>query len=573
MTAAIDPITLGVVWGALQSITIEIGTAVQRTAYSDQAREGQDFSVAIFDAQGRMSAQGPYSPGHMGAMNFVVRNVLDAFPPDTLHPGDVMLLNDPALGSGHLPDFFMTMPVFTEDRLIGFAVNIVHHTDIGGSRPGSQAVEGIFDYHQEGLLIPPLKLVEGGREVDGVLRIIEHNSRAPDKVMGDLRAQLHSLEVGEQRLGELYRRHGGDTVDACIEEILDQTERRVREPIGEIPDGSYEFTDALDDSGPGTEPPRLHVTVTVHGDSLTVDFDGTSPQTESGLNAYFNYTCSYTYAAIKCLTDPFGRMNAGALRPVEITAPDGCILNPRRPAGGGPRAIMCARIFEVIIGALAQAVPDRVAAASANLANPTWGGWNPRNQRRFVTYELVLGGTGARATRDGCEGMSWPFNAANIPVEAMELSQPLIVERFELMIDTGGAGRFRGGSGIRRDLRILGEDVKFSNLCERQRFAPYGLFGGAPGATGRTVINPDTDDPVEVPSKASLDLTYGDVVSFQLAGGGGYGPPSERDPEHVRRDVRLGYVSRPAAREHYGVVLGDDGTVDEDATRAARAAD
>ena len=567
---SVDPITLGVVWGALQSIAVEVGTTIHRTAYSAQAREGQDFSVAIFDKTGRMTAQGPYSPGHMGAMNFAVLNMLDAFPAETLSPGDVMLLNDPALGSGHLPDFFVTQPAFHGDDLVGFIVNIVHHTDVGGSRPGSQAVEGVFDYHQEGLFIPPTKIVEGGTPNEGVLELIAANSRTPENIRGDLAAQRNALRVGEVRLQELIDRHGLDTYEECIETILDQTEATMRAAISEIPDGTYTFTDHLDDYGPGTEPLTIHVAVTVDGDTLRVDFDGTSPQTESGLNAYLNYTKSYSYAAIKCLTDPYGPMNRGALRPIEITAPEGCFLNPHRPAGGGPRAIICYRVFEVILGALAQAVPERVAAASSHFSNPTWGGFDPARGRRFVAYELILGGTGARATQDGCEAMASAFNASNIPVEAQEAVQPIVVEHFGLIPDSGGPGRFRGGCGVRRDMRILGEKVKFTNLSERQKFAPFGLFGGKPGALGETVINPGEPSERKVEGKASLDLEYGDVVSFRLCGGGGYGDPTTRNPEAVARDVRLGLVSPEAAREHYGVVIADDGTVDEEATRALR---
>ena len=567
---SVDPITLGVVWGALQSIAVEVGTTIHRTAYSAQAREGQDFSVAIFDKTGRMTAQGPYSPGHMGAMNFAVLNMLDAFPAETLSPGDVMLLNDPALGSGHLPDFFVTQPAFSGDDLVGFIVNIVHHTDVGGSRPGSQAVEGVFDYHQEGLFIPPTKIVEGGTPNEGVLELIAANSRTPENIRGDLAAQRNALRVGELRLQELIDRHGLDTYEECIETILDQTEATMRAAISEIPDGTYEFTDHLDDYGPGTEPLTIHVAITVDGDTLRVDFDGTSPQTESGLNAYLNYTKSYSYAAIKCLTDPYGPMNRGALRPIEITAPEGCFLNPHRPAGGGPRAIICYRVFEVILGALAEAVPERVAAASSHFSNPTWGGYDPARGRRFVAYELILGGTGARATQDGCEAMASAFNASNIPVEAQEAVQPIVVEHFGLIPDSGGPGRFRGGCGVRRDMRILGEKVKFTNLSERQKFAPFGLFGGKPGALGATVINPGEPSERKVEGKASLDLEYGDVVSFRLCGGGGYGDPTTRDPEAVARDVRLGLVSPEAAREYYQVVVADDGTIDEEATRALR---
>jgi N-methylhydantoinase B len=265
-------------------------------------------------------------------------------------------------------------------------------------------------------------------------------------------------------------------------------------------------------------------------------------------------------------------MNAGALRPVTIAAPEGSFVNPRRPAGGGPRAIVCHRVFEVVIGALAQAIPRDVVAACSHFANPTWGGFDPARGRRFVTYELVFGGTGARAGKDGVEAMSSPFNASNIPAEALELTQPAVVERFEIMPDTGGAGRFRGGCGVRRDVRILGDKIKFNNLSERQRFQPYGLEGGHPGVLGRTVVDPGKPTERVIPGKASVDLAYGDVVSFQLSGAGGYGDPLERDPERVARDVRLGYVGRAGAAERYGVIVADDGSVDTAATTETRSA-
>ncbi len=548
-----DPITLGVIWGALQSICVEIGSTVQRTAYSIQAREGQDFSVAVFDARGRMTAQGPYSPGHMGAMNFAIRNFMEAFPAATLQPGDTLLLNDPQLGSGHFPDFLVTQPCFHEGRLVGFGVNLVHHTDVGGSRPGSQAVEGVFDYHQEGLRIPPVKIVEEGRENRAALDIIAANSRVPRNVLGDLRSQRASLLVGEQRLRQLYGRFGHDVVEECLDVMLDRTEERVRTRIAAMKDGAYEFEDFMDDYGPGTPPLRIHVTVTVAGDRLRIDFEGTDPQTESGLNSYFNYTRSYVMAAVKCLTDPDGPMNAGAFRPVEISAPEGCFLNPRRPAGGGPRAAICSRIFEVILGALAPALPEAVTAANSHFCNATFGAWDPVRRRRFVGYELIHGGLGARAAKDGAEAMSSPYNAANIPVEAVEASTPVIVERFGFIQDSGGAGKHRGGNGIRRDVRILGESIKFTNLSERHRFAPFGLFGGQPGQLGRTVVNPGTDKEREIGGKASVDLEQGDVVSFQLAGAGGYGDPRQRDREAVRRDLRLGFITPEAAREVYGL--------------------
>ncbi len=563
------------VWGALHSIAVEVGTTVHKTAYSEQAREGQDFSVAVFDAQGRMVAQGPYSPGHMGAMSFAVRHALAAHPAETLRPGDAILLNDPLLGSGHLPDFFVTQPAFHEGALVGFVVNILHHTDVGGQRPGSQGVEGIFDYFQEGLRIPPTKVWEGYREHSGIVGIVAANTRTPEKVLGDLRAQRSALRVGEQRLTELAARYGRATLAAAMDEIVARTEASMRAAICQVPDGVYRFEDFLDDWGPGTAPLRVAVAVTVDGDAMTIDYDGSSPQTASGMNSYINYTRSYSYAAVKCLTDPTGPMNEGALRPVTVRAPEGSFLNPRPPAGGGPRAIICYRVFEAVIGALAPALPERVVAASSHFANPTFGGRDRARGRPFVAYELVLSGTGARATKDGCEAMASAFNASNIPVEAQEATQPIVVERFELMRDSAGPGTWRGGSGIRRDLRFLADDGKLTNLSERQRFAPYGLFGGRPGRLARTVINPDGPAPGVVHGKESRGFAYGDVISFQQSGAGGYGDPLARDPARVLEDVLDEYVSPAAAREDYGVVITGEGMaarVDEAATAALRRA-
>jgi N-methylhydantoinase B len=357
-----------------------------------------------------------------------------------------------------------------------------------------------------------------------------------------------------------------------MDEIIARTEANMRAAIRAVPDGTYSFEDFLDDYGPGTPPLRVFVTVTVGGDEMLIDYDGSSAQTPSGMNSYINYTRSYSYAAVKCLTDPYGPMNEGALRPITVKAPEGSFLNPRPPAGGGPRAIICYRTFEAVIGALAAALPDRVAAAASHFANPTFGGWDRTRDRRFVAYELVLSGTGARASKDGCEAMAYAFNASNIPVEAQEANQPIVIERFELIPDSGGPGRFRGGCGIRRDMRFLADEGKLTNLSERQRVAPWGLFGGKAGRIGRTVINPGPDEQI-VHGKASREFAYGDVISFQQSGAGGYGDPLERDPRTVLEDVLDGYVSVEAARADYGVVITETGldmAVDESATAAVR---
>lgn len=568
----IDPITLGVVWGALQSVAVEIGSTIYRTAYSDQAREGQDFSVAVFDAQGRMICQGPYSPGHLGAMHHAVPNAINSFPERGLGRGDVVLLNDPALGSGHFPDFFVTQPCYAGDTLVGYVTNILHHTDIGGARPGSQAVEGVTDYHQEGLFIPPIKIVEGGRPVESAITLIAANSRVPGDLRGDLQAQLNSLKVGEQRLAAIVATHGLPVYLAAVEAILDRSEEAVREAIRQIPDGVYRFDDYMDDYGTNTPPIKCSVCITVKDDTLDIDFAGTDPQTPSGLNSYMNYTRSYTYMAVKCLTDPFGVMNAGVLRPITISCPVGTFLNPRPPAGGGPRAVICHRIFELVIGALAQALPDRVQTACSHFSNPTWGGWDPVKNKHFVTYELLYGGTGARATKDGVDGMSSPFNSTNIPVEAIESKQPLIVEQFAYVPDSAGPGRNRGGVATRLDITVLGDDVVINNLSERQKFPSYGLFGGQAGTLGITLVNPGRPGERIVGGKESFPIGYGDTVRFQLSGAGGYGNAFERDPHRVARDVLLGLVSPEQAGTAYGVAVDDAGVLDLDETRRLRSA-
>src|SRR5262249_19998026 len=356
-------------------------------------------------------------------------------------------------------------------------------------------------------------------------------------------------------------------------EIMGRAEARVRGAIRAIRDGAYPFEDFMDDCGPGTEPMRLFVTVAVDGDAVLIDFDGTGPQTESGMNSYINYTRSYCYAAVKCLTDPSGPQNDGAFRPVRIEAPAGSFLNPRPPAGGGPRAVFCYRLFDAVIGALAPALPARVTAARSHFAHRPSGGPAPGPRGPACVTKLALSATAARPDRDGCEAMSMAFNASNIPVESQEANQPVLIDRFELIQDSAGAGRFRGGTGIRRDLRLLLTSGKLTNNTERQRFAPWGLFGGQPGQPGATRLNPGTPSERAVHSKASDTFQHGDVVSFQQPGAGGYGPPWERDPQAVVRDVVEDYVSIEGARRDYGVVVDPATlTVDEAATRAAREA-
>jgi len=570
----VDPITRGVVWAALQSIADESGTALKQTAYSQAVREGRDFSAALFNARGEMVAQGDFSPGHLGAMPSIVRHVMREYPAGSLEPGDAVILNDLYMGSGHLPDFFITAPVFHGGRLVGFVVDCAHQVDVGGAQAGSQAVEGVTEFYQECIRVLPTKLWRGGELNREVMRLITGNVRVPDIVEGDLKAMRNAARVGEMRLLDLFDRYGTDTVLAAWDDILAHSEREMRAAIRELPSGRYAAEDFYDDCGRGTDPLRVFATVIVEGDEITVDFEGSSPQTRSGMNSAFNYTLSYTWHAVKSvLVQQSIPQNAGTMRPIRARAPEGSLFNPRPPAAAGGRAVMQQRIVDVILAALAQPAPDRVIAASSHWANPIFEGMDPRRGKRFVYYDIAVGGMGARPSKDGAEAVCGSFNLENIPVEVNESNYPILVERLELTTDSAGPGRFRGSCGLRKDIRFLGTSGSLSNLTDRHRFDPPGLCDGRPGARGATILNPGTAGAQTLHSKAIHPLVQGDLVSMRVSGSGGYGDPLTRDPEAVARDVFLGYVSAKAAREAYGVAVDPTtGEVDRPETGRLRAA-
>jgi len=570
----VDPITRGVVWAALQSIADESGTALKQTAYSQAVREGRDFSAALFNARGEMVAQGDFSPGHLGAMPSIVRHVMREYPAGSLEPGDAVILNDLYMGSGHLPDFFITAPVFHGGRLVGFVVDCAHQVDVGGAQAGSQAVEGVTEFYQEGIRVLPTKLWRGGELNREVMRLITGNVRVPDIVEGDLKAMRNAARVGEMRLLDLFDRYGTDTVLAAWDDILAHSEREMRAAIRELPSGRYAAEDFYDDCGRGTDPLRVFATVIVEGDEITVDFEGSSPQTRSGMNSAFNYTLSYTWHAVKSvLVQQSIPQNAGTMRPIRARAPEGSLFNPRPPAAAGGRAVMQQRIVDVILAALAQPAPDRVIAASSHWANPIFEGMDPRRGKRFVYYDIAVGGMGARPSKDGAEAVCGSFNLENIPVEVNESNYPILVERLELTTDSAGPGRFRGSCGLRKDIRFLGTSGSLSNLTDRHRFDPPGLCDGRPGARGATILNPGTAGAQTLHSKAIHPLVQGDLVSMRVSGSGGYGDQVTRDPEAVARDVFLGYVSAKAARAAYGVAVDPTtGEVDRPETGRLRAA-
>jgi N-methylhydantoinase B len=553
----VDPITLGVVWGGLRAITQEMGVALKKTAYSLAVREAYDFSVGIFDAEGLLIAQGDFSPGHLGSMPFVVKHVLSEYPAKQMQPGDVVILNDAYVGSGHLPDIFCVAPIFHKKKLVAFAVNCAHHVDVGGAVPGSQAIENVYDLYAEGIKIPATKIYKAGELQEDILKLIVNNVRVPEVVKADLMAQANSDRVGGRRINTLIEAYGERVFRQCMEEIISRSEAAIREEIGKMPDGTYSFTDHFDDYGRDTEPITVHVDVIIDGSDITFDFTGSSPQVPAGLNSVLNYTYAYAFFAIKCMTDPTIPQNEGTTRPVKVVAPEGSFFNPKFPAPVGGRAIINQRIYEVVNGALSQAIPDKVITAGSSWGNPNFGGFNPRTGTNFVSYEIAVGGFGARSNKDGCEAMVSAFNISNLPTEIFETKVPLFMERFEILQDSAGPGKYRGGCGIRRDVRILEDDIHFSNLTDRHHFPGFGLFDGKPGTKGMTVLNPGPNQKA-LHSKGSYMLQSGDVVREVLNGAGGYGDPLERDPAAVQKDVIGEYVSLAKAREEYGVVVNPE---------------
>lgn len=552
MNPRLDPITVSVLWSSLLSIAEEMGSTIRRTAYSEAVREGDDFSTGLFDRRGRLVAQGNYSPGHLGAMPYAVKNVLAFIDAASLRPGDSILLNDSFLGSGHMPDCFMISPAFFNDELVGFAVNVAHHVDVGGAAPGSQKIGGISESFQEGLRILPVKIAKEGKFDEDLLRLILGNVRLPEKVEGDLRAQRNANFVGTKRLTRLYESMGHDVVEQGIEDIIERSADAMRAVLGRIPDGKWSFDDRLDDFGPGTGPIEVAVDVVVKGGSVTVDFSRSGDQVSAGLNSYINYTKAYAGFAVRVLAGVGIPQNEGTLASVEVVAREGSFFNPVFPAPSGGRAAVQIRIFEAVAGALSKAIPRRAMAAFSHWSNPNIGGVDERTGKRFVMYDVVLGGYGATADADGVEALCPVFNCANIPVEVHEVANPVLIRKIALVPDSGGSGEFRGGCGLEKEIELLASSAVCSLLGDRHTYAPYGMEGGRPGALATTTLISAGREQA-LASKDCIPMKRGDVLRIRLSGGGGFGDPGRRAKSAIADDVIDGFVTQTLAAEDYGV--------------------
>ena len=548
----VDPITLTVIWNTMLSIAEELGTTLRHTAFSEGVREGDDFSTALFDSNALMIAQGNFSPGHLGAMPTCVKRALEYIPPESLGPGDSILLNDSFIGSGHFPDTFQIMPVFEADRLIGYVACSAHQVDMGGAAPGSQKVHGVTEAFQEGLRILPVRFVRGGAIDEDILRIVLGNVRMPEKVRGDLLAQHTANLTAAERLRGLFREHGVETVELAYTAILDRSEAAMREALAKVPAATYSFEDRMDDYGPGTEPVIMAVDITFDGKgAVELDFSRSSDQVPAAINSYINYTRAYALFAIKVFCDARQPQTEGAMRPISITARVGCFFNPRFPAPSGGRAILQIRIFDTINGAMAQALPERAMGASSHWSNPNIGGIDDRTGKPFVMYDLGLAGYGGRHGGDGPEAMTPVMNCTNIPVEVHETHNPVRVRKMELLADTGGAGKWRGGCGMLKEIELLNSSAVLSHLGDRHTVQPYGVFGGKPGSLAKSTLYRGNEE-IALHSKDVKDLREGDVLRFTLSGAGGYGPPEEREAAAIDRDLADGYVSAEAVARDYG---------------------
>ncbi len=574
---AVDLITAEVVAHGLQSIVEEMGVALVRSAYSTNIKERRDCSCALFAPDGRLVALAEHIPIHLGSMQGLMVQIAEDLGAWALQPGDVIIANDPYQGGGsHLPDVTLLQPVFHEGELVAFVTNIAHWSDVGGRSPGVGTAGDSTEVWQEGLRIPPIRIVAQGRVRHDLLDLLLLNMRDREERLGDFRAQIAALRLGERRLLELFRRYGVATMAASIAELLDYSERRLRTALCRLPEGTYRFADAMDDDGVSEEPLPIQVAVTVsHHPEPTIafDFTGTAPQAAGGINMVRSALLATVYYAVKAVVAPDVPPNAGFQRPIRVHAPEGSLVNAREPAAVGGRTDTCQRVVDAILGALSQAVPERVVAASNGATTAIiFGGTEPLSGRSFVYVEALGGGMGARADRDGMDGVQVHItNTSNLPVEAMEMEYPLRVLRHGLVPDSGGPGRFRGGLAIVKEIQALAP-VLFSAHADRHRLPPWGLMGGLPGGRGRFVLNPGTPQERVLRSKLSgLLIRRGEVLRVQTAGGGGFGPPWERDPARVAQDCVQGKVSREQARRVYGVVLTAEGEVDEAATAALRA--
>lgn len=544
---------LDILWPRLIAIADEMATTLVRTAFTHDVIEVHDMSTGLYDDRGYLIAQSWLGAmGHVGVMPVFGKSLVEAFPRETIRPGDVFICNDPWIANGQTADVFITMPAFVGERLIGFSINSVHHIDIGG-RKGSGLSEEVFE---EGLLIPHMRLYRAGEPNEDLFALLRRNVRFSEKMIGDVRAQISTGHVGARALETMARDYGLECLRPLADQVTNRCEAEIRRALAEMPDGRFSAEMPVEVDGIDREL-RIALTLTIAGDTLEADFSGTSPQVRRPVNSPMNYTRAYVVAPTKLVCDPHLPNNEGTYRPIAIKAPDGCLVNPSYPAATFWRLSVGQLVGELMFRIFAELVPDRVPADSG--AVPTWQFYvngSRRDGSAFALHQHAFGGMGARPGRDGLASVSFPYNVRDVSVEWSEVDAPVVFEKRELIPDSGGPGRWRGG--LAEELVLRGhvdgeldasEPMVLSGSAGRMRSPARGLFGGKAGSVAAIEVGGTPLAPTASPEARAKG---GEALRFRLPGGGGYGDPAERDRALVERDLRDGYVTPEGARRDYG---------------------
>jgi N-methylhydantoinase B/oxoprolinase/acetone carboxylase alpha subunit len=567
----LDSVGLNVLHNALANVAAEMAIVMMKTSYSTIFNEGLDFSTMLLDRQGNIIAEKNFAPSMMGAVNYTLKWTLEELGEAFFQPGDVVVHNDPYRGNCHLPEHMLMKPIFVGDELIGFSGAIGHIAEVGGKAPGSFAADAT-DVYQEGLRLPPVKLLEGGRYNEQLWRVIMANHRTPRNSWGDFHAMIGALNIGERRLTELVGRYDLKTVIEGAHRLIEHSERRLRAEILELPEGSFEAQMTVEDDGVGTDPFDVKVKLVIGDGRIIADFTGSSPQVRGPMNCTFVVAAAALYNAVFSITDPMDLIprNAGCYRPLQVIAPPGTVVNVMHPGPSvGGNTDLQPKLIDLLLAAFAKAVPDRAAAATGgSSSNLLFGGVHPDTGRFYSNYNFDGHGTGATATKDGNDGeVTRHSNCRNTPIEVFEHRYPLLTLRYGLARDSGGAGRHRGGLGTERTIKVTAPEITFSALFDRCLLGAPPLLGGCEGGRSALLVKRAGDTTFRTFPEAfgvksqtkftNVVLTRGDELYYRAPGGAGFGSPAERDPAAIREDVREGYVSAEAAERDYGVIWID----------------
>ena len=554
MSKNIDIISLEITWNNLKSIADESYITLMKSAFSTNIKERHDHSTAITNSKGKLIAQAENAlPAHLASMGGLIQHVIDEYG-ENIFEGDIFIANDPHVAGGtHLPDINMAMPIFSKNQLMGFVANIVHHADVGGAAVGSMS-GGLNEIYKEGLRIPLVRLYNKGKIVNDVFRLLLLNMRLSDERKGDLNAQISACRLGVKRVKELISKHDEIYLNNTFEEILKRSKIRMQAAISKIPDGDYSFTDYMDDDGLNTKNIKISVTIKKKGKKILFDFSDTDEQVEGNFNLTFNATQSSVCYSLKALLDPDLPNNSGIFDAIEIKIPKGSLLNCLSPASVALRLNTCQRVVDVVLGAFIEILPKKITGA-ANGANTSavFAGINPNNGQRYVYLETLGGGMGGRYSKDGKDGVQVHLtNTSNLPVEAIEMEYPLRVEEYSFVENSGGAGKYRGGLGIRRIIRPIAHKCEFSGVGERFKHSPWGVFGGKPGKPGKFFIKHKNGKITKLSSKSSsIYTTEKDAIIMETPGAGGYGDPKKRSKENLLKDKISGKFSNSFIKKYY----------------------